>query len=83
MARNESTLNATYLQLDVAFAFDDTRSSVSVFMGEDLVAEGTARRRKGDVRNDDAGLSLALGRALVQLGEGELAIAEELLEDAE
>lgn len=85
MPRNENAPDVAYRQLNLVVSFDDTNTRAAVIVrepfGDVVVAEGKAKRRKGDDRNREVGLSLAVSRALRSLAETELKHAEGLLEE--
>lgn len=85
MSRNESAPDVAYRQLNLVVSFDDTNTRAAIIVrepvvGDVVVAEGKAKRRKGDDRNREAGLGLAVSRALRSLADTEFAHAERLLE---
>lgn len=82
-----STLETAVKNFSVAVAFDDTNTYVRVytnepFVGDVPVAEGRARRMKGDERNPAIGVALATGRAFEMLVKRELEYAESLTKDS-
>lgn len=69
---------------NVVVVFDDTDTFVRIFTddvgwGEVPVAEGRARRMKGDTRDEALGVALATGRAFQQLADQELEYADGVL----
>lgn len=84
MARNETHIESSFKGFQVTVAYDETNTKVTVytnepFAGDTPVAEGRARRRKGDPRDLQLGLALATGRAFQQLADREIKFAKERL----
>jgi hypothetical protein len=85
MARNEIQPDVAYKAFNVAVTYDDTYTRVRIFTDEPFeggvpVAEGKAKRRKGDARNMKLGLALATGRAFQDLADREARAADRMLE---
>lgn len=76
MARNDITSHFTDRTFTLSVATDGTKTTArvlvdGVFGGKSLIAEGKARRRKGEARNPELGYALAVSRALAVLAERE------------
>lgn len=81
-------MNLGHKQFNVAVAFDDTDTLVRIFTdeayeGQIPVAEGRARRMKGDSRNSELGVALATSRAFQQLADREQEYADGILNPPE
>jgi hypothetical protein len=74
----EQAVGAT--EFTLALAYDDTDTVVRVIQDQKYLAEGRARRKKGDARNIELGTSLATARAFQQLADREQAHADEILD---
>lgn len=86
MSRNENRVDTAFKGFQVSVAYDDDVTRVRVFTEEPFegvvpVAEGKAKRRKGDPRNQMLGLALATGRAFQALAEREFEYAHSVLGD--
>lgn len=84
MSRNSAQPDTAIKTFQVAVAFDDTYTRVRVFTNEPFsgdtpVAEGKARRMKGDPRDPEVGLALATGRAFKALAKREFDFADQRL----
>lgn len=89
MSRNQSRPDVAFKNFNVTVAYDDDFTRVRVFtnepfQGDTPVAEGKAKRKKGDVRDPEIGLALATGRAFEALAKREFDFAKgKLGEDVE
>jgi hypothetical protein len=86
MARNDHRPETNLKDFSVGVAYDDTHTVVRIFTTEPdegtvPIAEGRAKRRKGDPRDHMVGLALATGRAFQALADQELEFARARLED--
>lgn len=66
----------------VEIAADDQSTLVEIYEptgGDDPLGSGVARRRKGDRRNTDLGVALAMARAFRDASDRYARVAEELL----
>jgi hypothetical protein len=89
MSRNENRVDTTFKWFNLTVAYDDDVTRVRVWINEPLqgdisVAEGKAKRRKGDPRDPKLGLALATGRAFEALAKREFDFVKSKLgEDVE
>lgn len=84
MARSNSRPDTTFKNFTLAVSYDDTHTRVRIFTDEPYygvtpVAEGVARRTKGDKRDPEIGLALATGRAFEALAKREFSFADQKL----
>lgn len=88
MPRNNNTPDVAFKSFNVAVSFDDTNTRVRIFTEEPFtgttpVAEGKAKRHKGDDRNPEIGLALATSRAFQDLANRESETAKRMLGEDE
>lgn len=84
MSRSSARLATAFRGFTVVVAFDDTYTKVRIFTDEPgegsvLVAEGEARRMKGDARDPEVGAALATGRAFEAMAKKEFSFADQRL----
>jgi hypothetical protein len=87
MSRNESTPHFTERTFTISVSSDGTKTTAKVlvdgyFGGKAVVAEGKARRRKGESRNPELGYALAVSRAIEELSKKETANTAKAVKEA-
>lgn len=87
MTRKATELTSAEKTFTVSVTSDGTNTKAQVLVdgvlfGQSVVAEGKARRRKGEERNYEVGYALAVSRALAELHQREVENTEKVLKEA-